>query len=155
MWAGMGAFPSRYLATPWRAVPALALPVLAMLGPSASWAQERCEPAAARIVSVQGTVELQPAGAAVWAAATLDQALCFGDTVRVGRASRAALVLANDSLLRLDQRTTLVLRGLAEERRSLLDLLLGAVYFFSHQPRALAIDTPFVNAAAEIGRAHV
>jgi tetratricopeptide (TPR) repeat protein len=41
------------------------------------------------------------------------------------------------------------LRGVAEERRSLLDLMFGAVYFFSHQPRALAVDTPFVNAAAE------
>ena len=34
------------------------------------------------------------------------------------------------------------LRGVAEERRSLLDLFFGRVYFFSHQPRALAVDTP-------------
>jgi tetratricopeptide (TPR) repeat protein len=58
-------------------------------------------------------------------------------------------VLANDSLLRLDQRTTLAFRSITEERQSLLDLVFGAVYFFSHQPRALAVDTPFVNAAAE------
>ena len=131
------------------AVQAITLPALAMLISSASSAQERCEPAAARVVSVQGTVELQRAGAAVWMAATLDEALCLGDTIRVGRASRAALVLANDALLRLDQRTTLAFRSIIEERRSLLDLFFGAVYFFSHQPRALAVDTPFVNAAAE------
>ena len=122
---------------------------LTLAVPSASWAQERCEPVAACVVSVQGTVELQRVGTAVWAVATLDEALCLGDTIWVGRASRAALVLANDALLRLDQRTTLALRGVAEERRSLLDLFFGAVYFFSHQPRALAVDTPFVNAAAE------
>jgi tetratricopeptide (TPR) repeat protein len=131
------------------ALQAITLPAVAVLSPSATWAQERCEPAAARVVSVQGTVELQRAGVAAWSAAMLDEALCLGDTVRVGRASRAALVLANDSLLRLDQGTTLAFRSITEERRSLLDLIFGAVYFFSHQPRALAVDTPFVNAAAE------
>jgi tetratricopeptide (TPR) repeat protein len=151
MWSGMVAISAsgNFFRAFGCTVQAIALPALAMLIPSASWGQERCAPAAARVISVQGTVELQSAGATTWMAATLDRTLCLGDTVRVSRASRAALVLANDSLLRLDQRTTLVLRGPAEERRSLLELLLGAVYFFSHQPRALAIDTPFVNAAAE------
>jgi tetratricopeptide (TPR) repeat protein len=127
----------------------MALSMLTILMPRAGLAQERCEPAAGRVVSAQGTVELQRQGTAVWAVVTLEELLCLGDTVRVGRASRAALALANDSILRLDQRTTLRLQGVVEERRSLLDLLLGSVYFFSHQPRALAVDTPFVNAAAE------
>ena len=35
------------------------------------------------------------------------------------------------------------------KQRSLIDLILGGVYFFSHRPRALEVDTPFVNAAAE------
>jgi tetratricopeptide (TPR) repeat protein len=148
MWLGMVAISTSSRAFG-SAVEAITLPALAMLISSASLAQERCEPAAARVVSVQGTVELQRAGAAVWMAATLDEALCLGDAIRVGRASRAALVLANDALLRLDQRTTLAFRSIIEERRSLLDLIFGAVYFFSHQPRALAVDTPFVNAAAE------
>ncbi|HZA66260.1 MAG TPA: FecR family protein, partial [Geminicoccaceae bacterium] len=120
-----------------------------MLISNAGSAQERCEPAAARVVSAQGLVELQHAGTAVWATVTLDELLCLGDTVRVGRASRAALVLANDSLLRLDQGTTLSFRSITEERRSLLDLIFGSVYFFSHRPRALGVDTPFVNAAGE------
>ena len=120
-----------------------------MLIPGAGHAQQRCEPPAARLVSLQGTVELQRAGTNVWTPATLGQALCLGDALRVGRASRAALALANDSTLRLDERTTLQLRGGAEEQRSLIDLILGGVYFFSHRPRALEVDTPFVNAAAE------
>jgi ferric-dicitrate binding protein FerR (iron transport regulator) len=108
-----------------------------------------CEPRAARVVSIQGTVELKRAGTDVWTPAMLEEALCIGDALRVGQTSRAALALANDSTLRLDQRTTLQLRGIAEEERSLLELLFGAVYFFSHRPRALEVDTPFVNAAAE------
>jgi tetratricopeptide (TPR) repeat protein len=123
--------------------------VLTMLMPGAGEAQERCEPPAARVVSLQGAVELRLAGTDVWTPATLGEALCFGDALRVGRASRAALALANDATLRLDERTTLQLRGVAEEARSLIDLILGGVYFFSHRPRALEVDTPFVNAAAE------
>ena len=96
-----------------------------MLIPGAGHAQQRCEPPDARLVSIQGTVELKRAGTDVWTAAMLEQAFCLGDTLRVGAASRAALALANDSTLRLDQRTTLQLRRGAEERRSLLDLLLG------------------------------
>src|SRR5918992_1667808 len=125
----------------------LCLLVLLSSGPAR--AQGPCEPPAARVVSVQGTVELKRAGTDVWTPAMLEEALCIGDALRVGRASRAALALANDSLLRLDQRTTLQLRGIAEQERSLLELLFGAVYFFSHQPRALEVETPFVNAAAE------
>jgi tetratricopeptide (TPR) repeat protein/opacity protein-like surface antigen len=123
--------------------------VLTMLVPGAGEAQERCEPPAARVVSLQGAVELRLAGTDAWTPATLGEALCLGDALRVGRASRAALALANDATLRLDERTTLQLRGVAEEARSLIDLILGGVYFFSHRPRALEVDTPFVNAAAE------
>ncbi|HEX6115429.1 MAG TPA: FecR family protein, partial [Geminicoccaceae bacterium] len=120
-----------------------------MLVPGAGQTQERCEPPAARVVSLQGAVELRLAGTDVWTPATLGEPLCLGDALRVGRASRAALALANDSTLRLDERTTLQLRGVAEEAPSLIDLILGGVYFFSHRPRALEVDTPFVNAAAE------
>jgi tetratricopeptide (TPR) repeat protein len=123
--------------------------VLTMLVPGVGQAQERCEPPAARVVSLQGAVELRLAGTDVWTPATLGEPLCFGDALRVGRTSRAALALANDATLRLDERTTLQLRGTAEEQRSLIDLILGGVYFFSHRPRALEVDTPFVNAAAE------
>ena len=123
--------------------------MLVLLISRSGHAQAPCEPPAARLVSLQGTVELRRAGTDVWTPAMLDERLCIGDALRVGEASRAALALANDSTLRLDQRTTLQLRGVAEEERSLLELLLGAVYFFSHRPRALEVDTPFVNAAAE------
>ena len=78
--------------------------------------------------------------------AALDDRLCLGDTVRVGAFARAALALPNNSVLRLDQLTTLRLVGEAESGRSLLELLFGAVHFFSHRPRALEIDTPIANA---------
>jgi hypothetical protein len=112
-------------------------------------AGDRCEPAFARIVSLQGTVEVQPADVAEWLPAHLDDRLCIGDTVRIGEFARAALALANDSVLRFDQRTTLRVAGEPESGRSLLDLLFGDVHFFSHRPRALEVDTPIANASTE------
>ena len=57
-------------------------------------AQEPCAPALARVVSVQGTIELRRSGAA-WTAVQLNAALCSGDTLRVHPRSRAALLLSN------------------------------------------------------------
>ena len=112
-------------------------------------AADRCESPLARVVSVQGLVQVQPAGSSEWLPARLDDRLCIGDTVRIGDLARAALALANDSVLRFDERTTLRLAGEPESGRSLLDLLFGEVHFFSHRPRALEVDTPIANASTE------
>src|SRR5687767_997255 len=96
---------------------AVALPLLVLLDPGSARAQLLCDPSAARVVSIQGMVELKRAGTDVWAAVMLEEGLCIGDTLRVGAASRAALALANDSTLRVDQQTTLRLQSTAEEPR--------------------------------------
>jgi len=112
-------------------------------------AAEPCAPAVAEVVSVEGAVEVQREGETRWQPAQLGDPLCLGDIVRTGRVSRAALVLANDSVLRLDRLTELRLRAVTDEGRSLLDMVAGAIQFFSRRPRALEIDTPFVTAAGE------
>ena len=117
--------------------------------PKTSHAAEVCAPVLARVVSLQGTVEFRSSETEPWTDAALNDLLCAEYWIRVGPSSRAALALPNDSVLRLDQQTTVRLRAQAEETRSLLELLLGTLYLFSHRPRALEIDTPFVNAATE------
>ena len=112
-------------------------------------AAEACKPVVARIVSLQGRVEVQSAGSVEWTRAALDDQLCVGDAIRAGAFARAALALTNDSVLSLDQLTTMRLGGEAETGRSLLDLLLGEVHFFSHRPRSLEIVTPIANAGTE------
>src|SRR6185295_15024683 len=67
-----------------------------------------CVPVA-RVVSAQGTIELRRAQSQEWSPATMGTELCPGDALRVGERSRAALRLANESNLRLDQNTTLTL----------------------------------------------
>ena len=108
-----------------------------------------CTPAMARIVSLQGNVQLRSSESEPWTQAALGDQLCVDHWIRVGPFSRAALALPNDSVLRVDQQTTLRFRAETEEKRSLLELFLGTLHLFSHQPRALEIDTPFVNAATE------
>src|SRR5918995_25546 len=102
---------SRWFVRPVLSAPVVTLCLLVLLSSGAAHAQAPCEPPAARVVSIQGTVELKRAGTDLWTPAMLEEALCIGDALRVGEASRAALALANDSTLRLDQRTTLQLSG--------------------------------------------
>ena len=59
---------------------AFAWPLLAL--PVSAQAQAFCEPPDARLVSIQGTVELKRAGTDVWTAAMLEQSFCIGDTLR-------------------------------------------------------------------------
>jgi tetratricopeptide (TPR) repeat protein len=102
----------------------------------------------ARVVSMQGTVELRRTAAAGWLPAQSDQRLCAGDTLRVGARSRAALRLANESQLRLDQFTTLTLAPVAG-RVVLIDLLHGAVNVLTRTPKPFNVRTPILNAGVE------
>ena len=54
-------------------------------------------------------------------------------------------------MLRLDQRTTLVLSAIAPEpeESSVFGVLFGAIQSFSRRPQTLEVDTPYVNATIE------
>ncbi|HZR02178.1 MAG TPA: FecR domain-containing protein, partial [Burkholderiales bacterium] len=117
-----------------------------------------------RIVSIQGDVRLLRAGAAAWVAVKrLDTALCQGDQLRTGLLSRAGVYLSPETLVRLDQNTTLELLGQSEAetvlafRQEAYTRLAapraagqcGAAYFISRFPRKLKVRTPFYNAVVE------
>ncbi|MBC7944798.1 MAG: TonB-dependent receptor [Burkholderiales bacterium] len=116
---------------------------------SAVQSGERCQPTAGKIVSVQGNIELRAARQAQWQPAKLDDALCAGDTLRVKEFSRGSVALANETLLRLDEKTTVTLVGVEETKPSLLELCRGAIHFMTRTRKSLRIITPFVNAAVE------
>src|SRR5262249_7896187 len=105
-----------------------------------------CEKPVAKVVSVQGTVEAQRVGDTQWQPVQLHDTYCPGDTLRVQERSRADVALLNQSVLRLRANTTLTLEGVKEERTSLVELLKGAVHFFSRGPRSLEVQTPFIAA---------
>lgn len=103
----------------------------------------------ARLVSLQGTLETRHANTSDWHPARLHDYFCPGDTLRVQRRGRAALLLRGETVVRLDQHTTLTLLASPEPGRRLLDLLSGIAHFISRVPRSLDVKTPYVNAAVE------
>jgi tetratricopeptide (TPR) repeat protein len=133
-----------------RATMSLLVGVATVLGsPPDAQAADGCTPVVAHIVSIQGIVELRRPRDAGWKLAEPGVVLCPGDLVRVGRSSRAAVRLANDSTLRLDQRTTVTLEGLDERKSTLLELLTGVFHLITRTPKPFKIKTPFVTAGVE------
>ena len=102
-----------------------------------------------RVVSIEGTIEVKRLKQGGWSRIQLNDEFCAGDSIRADVHSRAGLLLRNETLLRLDQGTTLVLPQLLEEDSAWLELVRGAVHFISNIPYRLKIKTPFVNAAIE------
>jgi tetratricopeptide (TPR) repeat protein len=114
-----------------------------------SSAATTCDPWVAKMVSVQGNVQARRTGQAQWQPAQLNDTYCTGDRIQVGESSRADVALVNQPVLRLDQNTTITLGGVKEKRTSLIELIKGAMYFFSRFPRNLEVNTAFVNAGVE------
>jgi tetratricopeptide (TPR) repeat protein len=112
-------------------------------------AADRCALPVAHLVSVQGTVEWWRAEPAGWQTARSGMLLCPQDKVRVGLSSRAALLLPNETTLRLNQKTTVTISALDDRQRSLIELLLGAIHVITRTPQPFSIKTPFVNANIE------
>ena len=87
---------------------ALAVPLALALLPAGSSANAADKPdsciAVARIVSIQGVLQIQRTGQKQWSyVRKLDTALCQGDVLHAGPRSRAALVISPETLVRLDQ----------------------------------------------------
>jgi tetratricopeptide (TPR) repeat protein len=114
-----------------------------------SSAATTCDPWVAKMVSVQGNVQARRTGQTQWQPALLNDTYCTGDRIQVGESSRADVALVNQPVLRLDQNTTITLGGVKEKRTSLIELIKGAMYFFSRFPRNLEVNTAFVNAGVE------
>ena len=120
-----------------------------LFSPNTSPAATPCDPPVAKMQSVQGNVEVRRAGQTQWQPVRLNDTYCAGDRVQVGERSRAVVALMNQPILRLDQNTTITFGGVKDERTSLIELVKGALYFFSRLPRNLEIITAFVNAGVE------
>ncbi len=109
------------------------------------------QPAAAftsELLQPQGNVEILRAGTTLWLRTTNNAALRPGDTVRTGPNSRAAIRLSNDSVVRLDERSSLQLRPGRQAGGVLLNLLQGASHFFHRErPVRTEFETPLVSGA--------
>lgn len=105
--------------------------------------------AAHELLNPQGKVEILRKGANAWVLATTNAMILPGDAIRTGRDSRAAIHLLNDSVIRMDQLTTMRFpEAVSPRKRFLVNLLKGAAYFF-HRERPVETDfeTPLVSGA--------
>ena len=129
---------------------ALAAAIAGLISLSGAHAAEPCTPAIAKLVSMQGGVDLRRrTPEAAWQAAELNDALCPGDSVRTHERSRAALLLNNETTLRIDQRTTLTIAAPEDEGPTLLNLFGGVLHVITRTPKPFRVRTPFVNANVE------
>ena len=109
-----------------------------------------CKPEVARVVSMQGIIEIRRTQENVWQQAGMEVVLCAGDMIRARSQSRAALRLSNNSMLRLDQKTSITFPAVQEKRgTSLLYLFECAIHIITRTPQPFKIRTPFVNASVE------
>ncbi len=122
--------------------------VIVLLRPGDS-SGETCEKWVAKVVSVQGIVQVKRVGETKWQPVKLNETYCPGDVIQVQKRSRADVALVNQPVLRLDQNTVITLGGLKDERTSVIALLRGAAHFFSRVTRGLEVQTAFVNAGVE------
>jgi tetratricopeptide (TPR) repeat protein len=130
-------------------LPFLAAVILVVLSFSPEAFAGTCEQPVAVAVSVQGDVNVKQEGQEEWIPVRLKDTFCPGDTVRAMEHSRADLLLANETTLRIDQTTEIVFTRSAEEKEFWLDVLLGGAYFMSRTPHRFKVETPFLNAGVE------
>lgn len=110
-----------------------------------SFANGRCENTAATLESLEGVVEWSVADDH-WQQATRGDAFCYGDKIRILE-QRAALRLANDTVVRLRENSVVTL--MPEDKGFWVELVQGAGHFLSRTPRQLTIKAAYLNAAID------
>ena len=126
----------------------VAIGILTILGMGRMAAAESCTEWVAKVVSIEGTIQAQMAQQSDWRTVHVGERFCPGDTVKVLN-WRAAIILRNETIIRLDQGTTVTFTQIEEKASSWIDVLQGIVHFISRVPKQLNVTTPFVNAAVE------
>ena len=112
-------------------------------------AHAACDQPAGRLAAIEGLVEVRAGVHGPWQPAGLRQMLCPGDQVAVRGPGRAAIALAQDVLVRLDQNTTLTLPGSPTRADTELGLTGGVVHVISRFRKRLGVLTPVVNALVD------
>ncbi|MBI5073706.1 MAG: TonB-dependent receptor [Nitrospirae bacterium] len=110
---------------------------------------DSCTDWVAKLDSFQGKVQAKRTSGVEWKQVLSKDSFCAGDMLRVMEKSRAIIVLKNETVMRLDQNTTITLAAPTQQKPSLLDLIRGAAYFISRTPQKFRVNTPFLNAGIE------
>ncbi|MDX2109692.1 MAG: FecR domain-containing protein [Verrucomicrobiota bacterium] len=101
------------------------------------------------LTSCEGLVELMR-GQGSWMTAAAESTLSFGDRIRTGEYSRAAVRLPGGSVLRINELSTIVLEppSAAGGAKGRVGLVKGAAYYFGrNRPESVEVSTPVANGA--------
>lgn len=112
-------------------------------------ASSECKVEVARFVSIQGIIEIRRVAkrqANDWQRVDMDTVICLGDMIRSRMHSRAAMRLSNNSILRLDQRSSMTFIP-EEEKSFLIKLIEGVIHIITRTPKPFDVKTPFINAS--------
>lgn len=110
---------------------------------------QACDRAVATAVSIQGDIEVRRAGTNTWEPLALDDRICGEDSVRVGPQARAALALPNQTVVRVNENSTITFPPSQDDKRTWLQILTGVIHVITRDPRSLRVLTPFANAGIE------
>jgi tetratricopeptide (TPR) repeat protein len=108
-----------------------------------------CPEPVAQAHSIQGHVEQLTKTSDNWVAVNLNEGFCPGDQIRVGRNSRASLLLNDDTLVRLAENSSILLSAPDNDGSSWLDLIEGVAHFISRIRHRFQVNTPYMNACIE------
>jgi len=102
-----------------------------------------------RLLTVEGEVQIFPVHGTNWVQAQPNQILQLGDRLRTGSHSRATARLADLTVLRIDELTTLQIRPpRTAGHQAVLDIHSGSTYFFSREkPAEQEFRTPLTSGA--------
>ena len=109
-------------------------------------ADDRCSPSAARLVSMEGEVVWKPTDDSDWIKASIGSQFCHGDIIRVTE-HRAALRLANNSVVRLKENTTLKLES--KEQSLWVKLIQGISHFMVRSNESFFVQGNRLNASVD------
>lgn len=123
--------------------------VVALCPVSTLAAEAHCDPVLAVLASAEGLVEMGAKDNDTWRPVHTAESFCPGDRIRVGANSRAALVLSNHTVMRLDALSTLNFTDSPDKDSLWVQLRHGISHFISRVPRRLTVSTPYMNAGVE------
>ena len=100
------------------------------------------------LLTAEGKVEAVRGGGTDWRPAQTNQTLRAGDRLRTALKSRATVRLSDQSILRLNQLTTIEIQPVPPGKKSVLDLKSGAAYFYNREkPAETEFRTPVASGA--------
>jgi tetratricopeptide (TPR) repeat protein len=108
-----------------------------------------CADWGAELSAIEGTVQVQRGENGAWSRVAHSDVLCFGDSVRAHAFSRVVVRMRDQSVIRLDEHSTLTLTRPDDGIGSLIELIRGVIHVISRDPRALRFSTPYANAGLE------